>query len=104
MRDAGYRPVVMVNANVHLEQSLSEPVVQLLAAAQDLTQIATVDGRTWPALTPGSRVLLAPGDSALQAAMEAAYPYGTLTVMRDLHANPLLYIYDLVDTASYPAP
>jgi hypothetical protein len=105
LRGAGDRPVVMVSANVALEQSLSDPVVLLLASERgDLAQIPTLNARTWPPLSPGTRVLLAPGDGALQSAMVAAYPYGTLTVMRDLHANPLLYVYDLVDTTSYPEP
>jgi hypothetical protein len=105
LRGADERPVVMVSANVVLEQSLKDPVVQLLAADHaNLGQITTLNGREWPEMTPGVRILLAPGDSALQQAMEAAYPNGTLSVMRDLHANPLLYVYDIVDTASYPEP
>lgn len=103
LRDADDRPVVVVNANVQLEESLSNPVVQLLAGQREqMTEVVTVNARNWPPLSPGTRLLLAPGDSALQQAMMAAYPYGTLTVMRDLNANPLLYVYDLVDTASYP--
>jgi hypothetical protein len=103
IREAGDRSVVMVSGNVALAQSLEDPIVRFLAADRgDLTQIPTVDARTWPPLTPGTRLLLAPGDSTLQLAMEAAYPNGVLTVMRDLHANPLLYVYDLVGTASYP--
>ena len=105
LRGVNERPVVMVSANVVLEQSLSQPVVQLLASEHaNLEQITTLNGREWPEMRPGARILLAPGDSALQQAMLAAYPYGTLTVMRDLHANPLLYVYDIVDTASYPEP
>ena len=92
------RPVVIVSANVPLEQTLADPVVQLLAAKRrDLGEILTVDGREWPPLTPGTRLLLAPGDSVLQAEMVAAYPYGALMVMRDLNANPLLFVYDIVD-------
>lgn len=103
LRDAGGRPVVLVSANIVLEQTLVDPTVKLLAAERrDLDQIPTVNSRRWPPLSPGTRVLLAPGDAVLQTALEAAYPYGMLTVMRDLHSNPLLYIYDLIDTASYP--
>jgi hypothetical protein len=103
LRGADDRPVVVVSGNVPLAQSLDDPVVQFLASQRnDLTQLPTVDARTWPPLTPGTRLLLAPGDSPLQSAMEAAYPNGMLTVYRDLHANPLLYVYDLIDTASYP--
>jgi hypothetical protein len=96
LRDAAGQPVVLVSANVVLEQVLADPVVQMLAVERnDLSQIQTVNARHWPPLSPATRLLLAPGDSALQAAMEAAYPGGRLTVMRDLHANPLLYVYDL---------
>jgi hypothetical protein len=103
VREAGDEPIVVVSANVPLEATMNEPVVRLLAVeGRDLTQVPTVNARNWSPLSPGTRLLLAPGDSALQAAMEAAYPNGSLTVMRDLHANPLLYIYDLVDSASYP--
>jgi hypothetical protein len=99
LRAAGDRPVALVSANAPLEQLLTDPVVQMLAARRnDLAQIPTVNARNWPPLTPATRLLLAPGDSALQSAMIAAYPGGSLTVMRDLHANPLLYIYDLADT------
>jgi hypothetical protein len=105
LRDAGDQPVVVVSANALLEQRLNEPVVQLLASERDdLAQMPTISPRNWPSLTPGTRILLAPGDSALQSAIEAAYPNFMLTVMRDLHANPLLYVYDLIDTASMPEP
>ena len=97
--------MVVVSANVLLEQSLNEPVVQLLGAERDdLAQIPTINPRNWPPLIPGTRILLDPSDSALQSAIEAAYPNFMLTVMRDLHANPLLYVYDLIDTASMPEP
>jgi hypothetical protein len=96
---AGDRPVALVSANEPLEQLLTDPVVQMLAARRnDLAQIPTVNARNWPPLTPATRLLLAPGDSALQSAMIAAYPGGSLIVIRDLHANPLLYIYDLAGT------
>jgi hypothetical protein len=102
LRDGEERPVVLVSANVPLEQALNDPVVQLLAARRtDLHDIATVNGRDWPALTAGTRVLLAPGDSALRGAVEAAYANASLSVMRDLNANPLLYVYDLVDSATH---
>jgi hypothetical protein len=103
LREAQARPVVLVSANVPLEASLSAPAVTLLASARnDLAQLPTLDGRTWPPLAPDTRLLLAPGDRALQGAIEAAYPNYTLMVMRDLQANPLLYVYDLIDTATMP--
>jgi hypothetical protein len=103
LRDVGNQPVVIVSANVVLEQVLTDPVVQLLAAERaDLAQTPTVNARNWPPLSPGTRLLLAPGDSGLQSAIAAAYPNGYLTVMRDLHANPLLYVYDIIDTATMP--
>jgi hypothetical protein len=102
LHEAEDRPVVLVSADIAIEQSLQDPVVQLLAdERQDLAQLPTVDARNWPPLSPGTRLLLAPGDSTLQSAMVAAYPNGMLTVIRDLHANPLLYVYDLIDTATH---
>jgi hypothetical protein len=102
LRDAGDRPVVLVSSNIALEQVTGERVVQLLAQDRsDLAQLPTVDARTWPPMQPGTRLLLAPGDSTLQQAMRAAYPNGMLTVVRDVDANPLLYIYDIIDTATY---
>ena len=101
LRMVDEQPVVIVNANVSLDQVLGDPVVQLLAATRDdLAQIPTVNGRDWPSLSPGTRLLLAPGDSVLQEAMEAAYPSGVLTVMRDLNSNPVLFVYDLVDSVT----
>lgn len=103
LRDADDAPVVVVSANVPLEQQLSDPIVQFLAAQRsDLAQLPTVNARNWPPLAPGTRLLLAPGDSALQRAIEAAYPNASQSVLRDISANPLLYVYDLIDSASYP--
>jgi hypothetical protein len=103
LREGGDAPVVIVSANTVLEQTLNDPVVQLLAAERrDLALTPTVNARNWPPLSPGTRLLLAPSDSALQPAIQAAYPNGYFTVLRDLHANPLLYIYDIIDTGSYP--
>lgn len=100
---AGDRPIAIVGSNALLAETLDDPVVQLIAwQRQELALTPAVDIRTWPPLTPGTRLLLAPGDSALPNAMVAAYPYGTLTVIRDLRANPILYIYDVIDTATHP--
>lgn len=100
LRDAADRPVVLVSANVQLEQALTDPVVQMLAAARtDLAQLPTVNARDWSPIPPATRLLLAPGDGALQSAVEAAYPGGSFTVMRDLHANPILYVYDMAGVA-----
>jgi hypothetical protein len=95
LRDAGNRPVALVSANVPLEEVLTDPVVQMLTARTDLAQLPTVNARNWSSMPPATRLLLAPGDGALQAAVESAYPGGSFTVMRDLHANPILYIYDM---------
>jgi hypothetical protein len=90
------RPVAIVSTSGLLEQSLSDPVVQLLAGPQEeLAALPTLNARSWPSLDAGTRILLAPVDGALQEAIVAAYPKGMLTVVRDLHANPILYIYDL---------
>jgi hypothetical protein len=102
LREASGRPVVLVSANVLLEQVVADPVVQMLGAERnDLAQLPIVNPRNWSPLAPGTRLLLAPGDGALQAAVEAAYPVASFAVMRDLQANPLLYIYDLVDSATH---
>lgn len=101
LRSADGRTVVMVSANVPLEVTRDDPVVALLAASHtDIAEIVVVNGREWPELSPSSRLLLAPGDSALQGAIEDAYPNGSMTVMRDLNANPLLFVYDLIETAT----
>ena len=101
LRDAADRPVALVNANIVLDQVIADPVVQMLASSRsDLAQLPTVNARNWPPMPPNTRLLLAPGDSALQSAVEAAYPGGHFTVVRDLHANPTLYIYDMGDEAA----
>jgi hypothetical protein len=98
LRDAADRPIALVSANIVLDQVIADPVVQMLASRRsDLAQLPTVNARNWPPMPPNTRLLLAPGDSALQPAVEAAYPGGHFTVVRDLHANPTLYIYDMND-------
>lgn len=50
----------------------------------------------WPAmLPPASTLLILPEAAAVVSEAEARFPGGLLTVMRDLHANPVLYLYEL---------
>jgi len=92
LRTTGTRPLVLVNGRVEMSAVLEEPATRLLTNGASATLPFTVlDVGIWPPLPAGARVLIAPEDAELAAAVEAAYAGGQVWVMRDKDANPLLY-------------
>lgn len=101
---SGDAPVVMVQGQVELGTLLDDPVVQMLAGERgDLTRVQYLSPISWPPIPPGTRVLLAADHSTLPEALDAAYPGGQMTILRDLRANPILYIYDVGAYSHQPA-
>ena len=79
------------------------PVLQFARAgapaATLLAPIPTTNPAAWPATLPaGTRLLLPPepGRQTLRLAQER-YPGGTMHIVRDVHANPALYVYTLAE-------
>ena len=46
-------------------------------------------------LEPGTVVMFLPADQGIVPELRSRYPGGTLEVVRDLQANPRLYLYRL---------
>jgi hypothetical protein len=96
---AGQRPVVLVHGNESPEETVKGDVVRMLAnnptASAHMTAVTAPD---WAGVAPDARLLVAPGDWMQVGALETAFPDGQLTVVRDVRANPVLYIYDLAPT------
>jgi hypothetical protein len=93
---AGERPVVLARGSGLGLEITQDAVVQMLAGD------AAVPGRVTEAIlpqgaaaVPGARILIAPGEWLQVQALEAIYPGGALKVVRDVRANPVLYIFDL---------
>jgi hypothetical protein len=96
LRESGDVQVVVVGGSAELAQLLDDPVVQMLAGGSDnLTHVQSLAPVSWPPLPVGTRLLVAADGSTLPAALDAAYPGGQMTILRDLRANPVLYVYDL---------
>jgi hypothetical protein len=92
LRSTGARPLVLVNGRVEMSALLDDPATLLLTNGAAATLPYTVlDAESWPPLPAGARVLIAPEDAELVAAVEAAYAGGQVWVMRDKDATPLLY-------------
>jgi hypothetical protein len=94
--EAGQRPVVLVHGGVAATDAVQGGVVRMLvddpAAPARITEVRAPE---WAAVVPPVRLLVAPGDWIQVHALETAYPDGQLTVVRDLRANPVLYILDV---------
>jgi hypothetical protein len=92
----GRTPVLLLGQNGEQIDSNS-PVVHFFRGEQtpDRPQVAfSVDD--WPpSLPPTSTLLIQPQDAGVLGEIEMRFPGGTLTVERDLHANPILYLYAL---------
>lgn len=86
--------VTVVDGNVMLSALLDSPAVEL-AAASTAARVVIADVDALPPQSPGARLLLSPEDWIYLRDLMRAYPGGSLTAVRDLRANPLVYIYDL---------
>jgi hypothetical protein len=65
-----------------------------LANARRRTPLAAITAEEWPTgLAPGAILLLQPEDQALLPALAQRYPGGVVTITRDHHANPVVYLY-----------
>ncbi|HXF61228.1 MAG TPA: hypothetical protein VNK95_06405, partial [Caldilineaceae bacterium] len=88
--------VILLNGQANLSGALAGPVVQLLAQTAGPVEVETIQAGAWPERLPNPvRVLVAPEDLELIPTFHARYPGGQWQVIRNLYANPLLYIYDL---------
>lgn len=94
LRGAGTAQVTVLNGNVMLSPLLESPAVQL-AAGSTATRVNVADLDALPEQSPGARILISPEDWIHLGDVMRAYPGGALTAVRDLRANPLIYIYDL---------
>jgi hypothetical protein len=88
--------LVLVNGQASLGALAEEPVVRLLAGASHANEMLVVQAGEWPNDLPTpARLLVAPADRGLIPILQVRYPGGAWRVGRNLHANPLLYVYDL---------
>ncbi len=96
LRSSGDATILWVRGSTELDTILGDPVVQMLAGEEgDLTRVQSLEPVAWPPMPKGTRLLVAADGSSLPAALDAAYPGGRMTILRDLRANPILYIYDI---------
>ncbi len=83
---------VLVSSTPDAAVRLDDPVVQY-AAGPRVNQALAVGPDALPAtLPPASQVIVQGSDRAALAAARARYPAATLTVVRDLQANPRLFV------------
>jgi hypothetical protein len=79
------------------------PALRFAAATvsegSQLPPIPTANPAAWPATLPAGTHLLLPAEPGRQTLLLARqrYPGGMLTVVRDAHANPMLYLYTLAE-------
>ena len=83
---------VLVSSTPDAAVRLDDPVVQY-AAGPRVNQALAVGPDALPAtLPPASQVIIQGSDPVALAAARARYPAATLTVVRDLQANPRLFV------------
>ncbi len=90
--------VALITAHADAAAGLqADPVVRFLKRSRGIgPDFIDVGSNRWPAqLPPGARLLVSPGEIGLLGEVQQRYPGGALTIKRDLHADPVLYIYDL---------
>ena len=86
---------VLVSSTPAAAVRLDDPVLQYAAGGR-VNQALAVGPDALPAtLPPGSQVIIQGGDPFALAAARARYPAATLTVARDLQANPRLFVLQL---------
>jgi hypothetical protein len=94
--------VILLSGQANLAEIAQEPVVQLLSGGA-LVETETIQAGAWPQDLPNLvRLLVAPADHGLLPTISARYPGGEWQVARNLHANPLLYIYDIPGQSTLP--
>jgi hypothetical protein len=71
---------------------LDDPVVQYAAGERARQALAVLVDALPPSLPPGSVVLVQGADRAALAAVQARYPGAAVEVVRDLNANPRLFV------------
>ncbi len=79
------------------EQSLFAPadVVLRFAAASNAARLSNVTVAEMERTGAATRYFVLPPDSAALDAVRARYPQGSLSLERDLHGNPRLWVYDV---------
>lgn len=71
---------------------LDDPIVQFVAGPR-ANQALAISAAALPASLPGGALLIVQGaDRAALAAARSQYPQAVLEVVRDLNANPQLYL------------
>lgn len=94
LREAEADQVTVLDGSVTLSNVLESPAVQLAAGTTAArVSVATLDDL--PEQSPGTRILISPEDWIHLGELMRTYPGGALTAVRDLRANPLIYVYDL---------
>jgi hypothetical protein len=89
-------PVALVSGSLSAAETTQDLVVRMVVDDPEaLARVTDVRPPEWPAAVPGARLLAAPRDWLHVRGLVAAYPDGRLTVVRDVRANPVLYIFDL---------
>jgi hypothetical protein len=93
LADSGERPVALVNGAVDMVAVADSPTVRYLAGrnGEEVPVVPFTDALGLPDAT---RLLFAPADWRLVWQLVEAKPTRTVTTLRDLHANPLLYLVD----------
>ncbi len=96
LRETGEQTPVLLLGEVDAQAMWSHPTVTFLANGR-LPQGLAMPAEGWNELQlpPGTRVLITARDPAALVAVEQRHPGGTLTVYRNQHNNPVLYVYDL---------
>jgi hypothetical protein len=93
--------VYLLNGQAMLGPAAQDPVVLLLWGEPDAAEPRAIQAGEWPAtLANPARLLVAPADQGQIPMIQARYPGGAWQVSRNLHANPLLYIFDLPSPAA----
>jgi hypothetical protein len=83
---------VLVASTPEQAVRLDDPIVQYAAGARANQALAVAVDALPAGLRSGSMIIVQGADSAALAAVRAAYPQAELEVVRDLGANPRLYV------------
>jgi hypothetical protein len=87
------QPVAVVLGQQRDHINPQTPLLRLANAGRS-TPLASISAGEWPpSLAPGIILLLQPEEQALLAELAQRYPSGMVTITRDRHANPVVYLY-----------